>query len=146
MEAVISCPDSDRTLQFDPETKSWLVTVQGKIYTIGDGSDHSVLAVLPFLELSFLDVESHVSDLLAKHPNLSFPYELFVSAGFRHGSPHWTDCSLKWLNELDELETNFSAELEQVVSNKRRYSQKSRQLAKKLMKRWPFDHSAGSAS
>jgi hypothetical protein len=141
MEAVISCPGSDRTLQFDAEKKSWLVTVQGNSYTIGDGSDQSIFAVLPFLELPFIDFERHVSELLAKHLDLSFPYELFVRAGFRHGSPHWTDCSLKWLAELDELDADFSEELEKVIANKRRYSQKSRQLAKKLMKRRAFGHS-----
>jgi hypothetical protein len=91
--------------------------------------------VLPFLELSFDSFEKHISEFLGQHSELSFPYEIIVRAGFAHGSPHWTDCSLHWLLELDELSADFTEELEEIFHNTKRYSQKSRQLVKKLKKR-----------
>lgn len=146
MESLIRCPDSDRTLQFDTEKKSWFVTVQGHCYLISDESDQSALAVLPFLELPLDDVAKRVSELLVEHPDLRFPYEFFVLAGFKHGSPHWTDCSLRWLSGLDWLDADFTKDLEKVVCSKKRYSQKSRHLAKKLIKRQTSNYSPSAES
>lgn len=133
MKPVVCLPDSDRTLQVDVETNSWFVTFNAHCYAVSDEGDGTRLAALPFLELSLAEVSEAASNVLAQHPNLMFPYEIMIRAGFRHGSPHWTDCSLNWLAEVDTLETSFKDELEDVIGNPKRYSQKSRQLARKLI-------------
>lgn len=96
----------------------------------------STLAVLPFLELSIESFKERVSEFLQQRSGLSFPYEIVVQAGFEHGSPHWTDCSLQWLSGLSgALDADFTEDLKKVVSNTKRYSQQSRHLARQLIKR-----------
>ena len=51
MEKVIKCPVSNRVIELDVDADSWFVTIEGACYLIGDESDNSVLAVLPFLEI-----------------------------------------------------------------------------------------------
>lgn len=134
METVVICSDPERSLAFVAKEKSWVIIVQGHQYSISDDSKQSKLAVLPFLELSVVSFERRVSEFLAQYPGTFFPYEFFIRAGFEHGSPHWTECSLRWLLELGLQPDKFSEELESVANSTKRYSQKSRQLAKRLMK------------
>ncbi|WP_421710317.1 hypothetical protein [Algihabitans sp.] len=136
MEKVIKCPVSNRVIELDVDADSWFVTIEGACYLIGDESDNAVLAVLPFLEIPIQDFKKSVSEFLIKYPGSIFPYEVFIHAGFKHGSPHWTDCALEWLSGLNHKpESDFSKELEIIVQKKKRYSQKSRHLAWKLLKR-----------
>ena len=135
MERIIKCCGSDRTLTFDAEAQSWAVVINDKVYRVGDGSDQSTLAMLPFLELPVDSFVRAVSEFIQEHPECNFPYETLIRAGFQHGSPHWTDCSLRWLLELKEVEEDFSKYLVNVVEKKQKYSQKSRHLATRLLKR-----------
>ncbi|NIZ01970.1 hypothetical protein [Thalassospira lucentensis] len=135
METIIQCCNSDRTLVFDAERQSWLVAVKGKRYFVGDGDSQSILALLPFLELSVDSFKSAISEFASQHPACDFPYEVLIRGGFLHGSPHWTDCSLHWLSELREVDADFTDELQNIIENKKRYSQKSRQMATRLTKR-----------
>lgn len=135
METVVRCLTAERTLAFDAEGQSWFVIQAEDAYLVGDGSFHSTMAVLPFMEQSLDGVKESVSEFLKHHPEQTFPYEAFIRSGFMHGSPHWTDCSLRWLSELDGLDVDFTEDLVRVVQSTKRYSQKSRHLARKLLKR-----------
>jgi hypothetical protein len=135
MEAVILCPISNKVLSFNLETRSWFVMVGEQRYLIGGGDTQSVVAVLPFLEFDIDLIRGRVAEILQSCSDLHFPYDFFVRAGFQHGSPHWVESSLQWLWGLEGLEVNFHDELESVVQNRKRYSQKSRHLAQKLLKR-----------
>lgn len=141
MEAVVQCQTAERTLAFDEERQSWFVIQGEDAYLVGDGSFHSTMAVLPFMEQSLDSVRESVSGFLEDHPQQTFPYDAFIRSGFRHASPHWTDCSLRWLSELDGLDADFSEDLERIVQSTKRYSQKSRHLARKLLKRRGFSGS-----
>lgn len=135
MRSFIQCSDPDRTLGFDAAKQAWFVAVRGQAYVVGDDKGQSMLAVLPFLELSLDEFEESVSELLDQYPGVEFPYGVFVRAGFEHGSPHWVDCALRWLRNLTWLHATFTVELEKVTLNKKRYSQTSRHLAKKILNR-----------
>ena len=134
MEPVVRLPDSDRTIPWDIEKKLWFVTVKEQCFAVSTVDNGSALAVLPFLEIPVREIEEAVSLVLSRDPTIKFPFELRIKAGFMHGSPHWTDCSLTWLAKLDTLETSFNDDLERVVAKTKRYSQKSRQLARRLIK------------
>ncbi len=136
MEHLVACSISGKSLDFEMQTNLWFVTVNEQKYQVGDDNDQSVLAVLPFLEIPVSEIQDRIKTLQKKCHNVRFPYDTLIHAGFFHGSPHWTDCALGWLVELGEMVSisNFTKELEGVVQNKKKYSQKSRQLAKRMLR------------
>lgn len=133
IETVIHCNDCNRTLAFDMGRHLWIVLLQEKEYVVGNGSDQSKLAVLPFLELSLDEFQRQVSQFQKANGVATFPFEFFVRAGLEHGSPHWTDCALRWLSGLQPLRSIFREHLERIVRSPKRYHQQTRQLARCCM-------------
>jgi hypothetical protein len=133
MESVIQSKDCDRTLAFDMARHSWIVIVRGQQYVLGEGPGQSNIAALPFLEMPLDEVQRQVSQFQKEKSAAAFPFEWLVRAGFDHGSPHWTDCALRWLSGLQPLHSVFRGHLERIVGNSKRYNQQTRQLAHRLL-------------
>ena len=131
---LTGCDVPGRTLQFDADLQSWFVVEKSTKILVGDQSDDAILALLPFLELPIADFKVQVSVWKQVHSVKNFPFEMFICAGFRHGSPHWVDCAMQWLAALKGIKYDFTTDLEKILLNKKKYSQRIRQMALFLLR------------
>lgn len=112
------------------DEQHWFLDIAGHVYPL-DSDDFEVkMSLLPFLEIEYEDLPSAM-----RAPTVSSPLYFFIKAAFFHGSPTWITDALQWLKRLEKSEINkFKEDLKQVKENKN-FSQTTRQLAQKLLKK-----------
>lgn len=114
------------------DLNTWEINIKNENFEINILNHGVILSLLPFLEVGREKIIEKIGDL---QKWLVFPEIKLIEAGFLIGSEYWVDLSLTWLKESNPINFDFFSEyLNQVFSNKVRYSQKVRHKAKKILK------------
>jgi hypothetical protein len=134
MMRTLARAPSGAELMIDDTVPRLQIVVSGRVVDVY-ADEVANVAVLPFLEMDVAELEKAIAEREVAGGTVEFPYELFVKAGFKHGSPHWVACAMTWLAGLPKSTAgDFVEDLRLVERNTKRYSQAVRHLARKLMR------------
>jgi len=144
MGVLIRDEISGAEISYNPMIKNWILSVGGRIIALDDKESDARLSMLPFTQKKVQEIldlicsyieKMHISN--GKEIKEKFPWSNFLLVAFRQGSPHWVQNALNWMDELreDMITEVIDDHLRGVVRNKKRYDQKIRQHAYKLLKR-----------
>lgn len=137
MKFVREDDHSGSKLYLDQKAGEWRLSVKSGDYDLEELGNRNRLSLLPYLNSDTLNLEDLKNLLKSSNPDMPpFPWSKFVDTAFEQGSPHWVFGAMCWLECLPiNTITRYHDDLKKVIENKKRYEQKIRQLAFKLMKR-----------
>lgn len=143
MKVLIKDSISGAAIFYDAQQKKWVLLVGNNLIQLDDQQSNARLSMLPFMQRSINEICNLIeeyemqSETLRGHDIKSaFPWSNFISIAFKQGSPHWVREALHWMEVLDTNSQNqFKKELHEIINNKKKYNQKIRQLAFRILKK-----------
>lgn len=102
---------------FREASDKWKISSNGQIHDIYSYGFAVRIGLLSFLELDYTQLREEIKN---HDIRTTFPVDAFIDAGLSHGSPHWVDCALNWLEAAKKEQTlKFQPALLRIIENKK---------------------------